>query len=65
MPHAAGVKGPFPRKYSLNFNVNVVNLFNHPNLAPPNGTLGSPLFGRSLNISNSGCEILLQTRFAF
>jgi hypothetical protein len=64
-PHPAGAKGPFPRKYSLNFNVNVVNLFNHPNLAPPSGTLGSPLFGRSLNISNSGREILLQTRFAF
>ena len=39
------------RKYRLTFTQGFVNLFNVVNLAPPNGTLLSPLFGRSQSLA--------------
>jgi len=38
-------------KYSLEFSVNVHNVFNHINLGSPVGNLGSPLFGESNTVS--------------
>ena len=35
------------RKYSLTVSVFAQNVLNHENLAPPNGTLGGPFFGKS------------------
>jgi len=35
------------RKYSLTLSVFAQNVLNHENLAPPNGTLGGPFFGKS------------------
>ena len=40
------------RKYSLTFNVVAANLFNIVNLAPQNGTLLSPLFGKSQSLAD-------------
>jgi hypothetical protein len=40
-----------PRKYSIFFAVEAENVINHVNLGTPVGTLGSPLFGRSLGLS--------------
>ena len=39
------------RKYRLTFTQGFVNLFNVVNLAPPNGTLLSPLFARSQSLA--------------
>jgi Carboxypeptidase regulatory-like domain len=39
------------RKYRLTFTQGFVNLFNVVNLAPPNGTLLSPLFGKSQSLA--------------
>jgi hypothetical protein len=39
--------GPPLRKFTLDLWVETQNLLNHPNLAPPVGTLNSPLFGQS------------------
>ena len=63
--HRPGAKGPSPRKYTLTFTAIGSNVLNHPNLAPPNPTLGSPLFGLSQNISGSPRQILLQSTFRF
>lgn len=63
--HGSGAKGPVPRKYALGFTVSAANVLNHPNLAPPNPTLGSSLFGRSQNIAGSPREILFQTNLRF
>lgn len=60
-----GAKGPSPRKYTLQFTALSQNILNHPNLAPPNPTLGSPLFGKSQNISGGPREILFQTWLRF
>lgn len=38
---------PIRRRYSLEFTIYAENILNKVNLAPPNGTLNSPLFGRS------------------
>lgn len=40
-----------PRRYSLSLTLGATNLFNMVNLAPPNGLLGSPLFGRSQSVA--------------
>jgi len=40
-------EGSSNRRYSLTFSVSARNLLNHVNLAPPVGTLTSPLFGLS------------------
>ena len=60
-----GAKGPVPRKFTLSFTAVAGNVLNHPNLAPPNPTLGSPLFGKSQNIVDSPREINFQTSFHF
>jgi hypothetical protein len=61
------------RKYNLTTSVYASNLFNHENLASPNGTLSSPFFGKSQNLaggffspSTSGNRsIFLQTSLNF
>jgi hypothetical protein len=40
------------RKYSLTLNADLSNLFNNVNLAPQNGTLLSPLFGKSQSLAS-------------
>ncbi len=60
-----GAKGPSPRKYTLQFSALAQNVLNHPNLASPNQTLSSPLFGKSQNISGGPREILFQTYLRF
>lgn len=39
------------RRYSLTISAYAVNLFNHQNLSPPNGTLLSPFFGKSQSLA--------------
>jgi hypothetical protein len=39
------------RKYSLTLNVAATNIFNIVNLAPQNGNLLSPLFGKSQSLA--------------
>ena len=39
------------RKYSLNFSVQALNLFNNINYGGPNGVLGSPHFNRSTTLA--------------
>ena len=62
---------PVERRYTLNGGVEVDNVLNHVNPAPPVGTLGSPLFGKSnalaSNYSNSSANrtINLQLEFRF
>jgi hypothetical protein len=52
-PPPAGSKAEPPeRRYTLSAGVEIDNLLNHVNPAPPIGTLGSPLFGQS-NALNS------------
>jgi hypothetical protein len=64
-------KKPIERKYTLGLGVGSNNIFNHVNLAPPVGVLGSPLFGTSTaltNVFNSGSAnrtINLETYFRF
>lgn len=48
---AAAAKKSAARKYRLIFIIATQNLLNHVNLAPPVGTLKSPLFGTSTAIS--------------
>ncbi len=50
---AAGEKPHIDRRYSLNLSADAQNLFNHPNLATPVGTLNSPLFGRSIGLATN------------
>jgi hypothetical protein len=42
-----------PRKFNLILAVEAENLINHVNLAPPVGTLGSPLFGQSTALAGN------------
>jgi hypothetical protein len=51
---AKPVKTPIQRKYNLGLNVSADNIFNHVNLAPPVGVLGSPLFGTSTALAGFG-----------
>ena len=53
MKTVAGAKGPAPRKYTLDFWAESQNLLNHPNLAPPIGTLNSSLFGKSIAVTGA------------
>lgn len=62
---APGAKGPSPRKYTLRLSAISGNPLNHMTLAAPNPTLGSPLFGRSLNISNSPRELEFEMTLRF
>jgi len=59
-------------RYNLEFSVSARNVFNNVNLAPPIGTLNSPLFGRSNAIvggfgggQGANRSIALQARFSF
>ena len=54
-------------RYSLEFSVNVRNVFNVINLGPPVGNIGSPLFGQSNTVNGfMGYRHLdLQVRFNF
>jgi Carboxypeptidase regulatory-like domain len=60
-----------PRKYNLILAAEAENIINHVNLAPPVGTLGSPLFGHSTALAGSSGEananrvinLILFTRF--
>ena len=54
-------------KYSLEFSVNVHNVFNHINLGQPVANLGSPLFGESNNVNGwMGYRRMdLMVRFSF
>ncbi len=67
-----GGSTPRDRPYSLRFEIDAENLFNHNNPGPPVGVLGSPLFGQSLSLANdfstftaSNRTLLLQTSFSF
>ncbi|MGH9616151.1 MAG: carboxypeptidase regulatory-like domain-containing protein [Acidobacteriaceae bacterium] len=40
-----------PRKYSLTLSAFAQNVMNRENLSPPNGTLGSPFFGKSTSLA--------------
>ena len=68
---AKPVKKEIERKYNLGFAVSSNNIFNHVNLAPPVGVLGSPLFGRSnalATVFGSGAAnrtVNLETFFRF
>ena len=54
-------------RFSLEFSVNVRNVFNIINLGPPVGNIGSPLFGQSNTVNGfMGYRHLdLQVRFNF
>jgi hypothetical protein len=45
------VKKEIDKKYTVGFDVGANNIFNHVNLGPPIGVLGSPLFGQSTSLS--------------
>ena len=76
----SGAGGPPPgmfhgtgnKRYNLEFTIDVHNLFNNVNLAPPIGNLSSPLFGRSNALAGSfrggttaNRRIELEVRFTF
>jgi len=46
------VKEEIERKYTLGFDVGADNIFNHVNLGPPIGVLGSSLFGHSTSLNS-------------
>ena len=70
-PGAASPKKPhIDRKYSLGFTIYTQNALNHVNLAPPVGTLNSPLFGKSIALSGTSAgsanrTVSLQTILPF
>jgi hypothetical protein len=49
---APGQKPHIDRKFSIVFAIDAQNAFNQVNLAPPVGTLNSPLFGRSIALAS-------------
>ena len=57
------------KRYTIEFTLDVHNIFNNVNLAPPIGNLSSPLFGRSNSLGGGGStanrRIELETRFTF
>jgi hypothetical protein len=66
-PGMFGGGGAENSRFSLEFSVNVRNVFNIINLGPPVGNIGSPLFGQSTNVNGwMGYRHLdLQVRFNF
>ena len=74
-PRPAGKAGQTTkadRPYSLRFQVEAQNLFNHNNPGPPVGVLSSPFFNRSLSLASdfstfaaSNRTLLLQALFSF
>jgi hypothetical protein len=49
---AKPVKKEIVRKYTWAIGVGSNNVFNHPNLGPPVGVLGSPIFGKSTSLTS-------------
>jgi len=65
-----GAKPEIERKYSVDIFAFSQNVLNHVNLAPPVGTLTSPLFGKSIALSgisagSANRTVSLQTYFRF
>ena len=62
-----------PRRYSLTFTAGASNILNIVNLAPPNGVLISPIFGKSQSLAGGPFEnptpgnraIIFQASFSF
>lgn len=48
---APGGGGGEAKRYSMQFSLNFLNIFNHVNLTPPVGNLSSPFFGQSLSLN--------------
>ncbi len=72
--HGIFTQGGSPHRYSLTFSIAARNLLNNVNLAPPVGTLTSPLFGKSNALAGGGGpfsgattnrRIDMQLRFTF
>ena len=42
------------KKYNLTLSVNIRNILNHPNYAPPSGDLSSPYFGEYRSLAGFG-----------
>jgi hypothetical protein len=66
----AGSTGPAQRRYGLNFNVDVDNVFNHLNPGGFVGNLASPLFGQSTAINlyrdtSNNRRVQFGTQFTF
>jgi hypothetical protein len=60
------------KRYTIEITLDVHNIFNNVNLAPPIGNLSSPLFGQSNALgggpfanSTANRRIELETRFTF
>jgi len=53
-PSANGSHAPEAKRYTMQFSVNFLNLFNNVNLGTPVGSLSSPFFGQSLNVTQYG-----------
>lgn len=53
---AQGQRPHIDRRFSLDIGVDAQNLLNHVNAAPPIGTLNSPLFGKSIALSNQSAS---------
>ena len=57
------------KRYTIEITLDVHNIFNNVNLAPPIGNLSSTLFGRSNSLGGGGStanrRIELETRFTF
>ncbi|MGH6630766.1 MAG: hypothetical protein ACREB3_13640, partial [Burkholderiales bacterium] len=60
------------KRYTIEITLDIRNVFNHVNMAPPVGNLSSPLFGRSNSLgggfftnSTANRRIELETRFTF
>lgn len=69
-PGAKPEKKEIERKYTWSIGIGAQNVLNHPNLAPPVGVLGSPLFGTSTALAsawgnNPDRSISLETFFRF
>jgi hypothetical protein len=67
---APGQKSHIDRRFSLTMTIDAQNIFNQVNLAPPVGTLNSPLFGRSIALASGGSTsanrvISVETYFHF
>lgn len=73
VPTAGHSAASTSRRYSLTISAYAINLFNHQNLSPPNGTLLSPFFGKSQSLaagpfspaSAGNRSIFLQGVFSF
>ena len=66
-PGMFGGGGSENSRYTLEFDINVRNVFNNINLGPPVGNIGSPLFGQSNSVNGfMGYRRMdLQLRFSF